>query len=55
MGRTFAELTVDIPLAASDVDHAPNLGRVRDTIERLQHPALPRAIRREEKLVVHVP
>ena len=50
--RRLAEVAVDIPFAATDVDHAPDLGSASDTIKRSQHPAMAGAVGWQEKLVV---
>lgn len=52
IARRPAELAVDIPFAATHVDHAPDLGSASNTIQCSQHPAVARAVGRQEKLVV---
>ena len=53
MARTQAELSVDIPFAATDIDKPCNLGGAANAIQRLQYPALPGTIGWQEELVVH--
>src|SRR5260370_39989414 len=52
IARRPAEVAVDVPFPATDVDHAPDLGSASDTIQCSQHPTLAGAVRRQEKLVV---
>ena len=52
IARRPAEVAVDVPFPATDVDHAPDLGSASDTIQCSQHPALAGAVGRQEKLVV---
>jgi hypothetical protein len=52
MARRLAEVAVYIPFAATDVDHAPDLGSASNPIQCSQHPALAGAVGRQEKLVV---
>ena len=48
----LAEVAVDVAFAATDVDHAPDLGSASYTIQCSHHPALAGAVRWQEKLVV---
>ena len=50
--RGLAKVAIDIPFAATDVDHAPDLGGASDTIQCPQHPAVAGAVGWQEKLVV---
>lgn len=52
IARRPAEVAVNIPFAATDIYHAPDLGSAPDTIQCSQHPALAGAVGRQEKLVV---
>ena len=52
IARGLAEIAVDIPFAAADVDNAANSGSASNTIQCSQHPALAGAVGWQEKLVV---
>ncbi len=54
MVRAPAEFAVDFAFTTTDIDHASNLGHAGDPIQGPQHPALPRAVGRQKKLIVHL-
>lgn len=55
MARTRADLAIYVSFAATDVDHAFDLGTASEPVQRLQHPSLPGAVCRQEKLMIHPP